>query len=325
MAGNFTIKSKNNLDDIEVGSRIEESDYCTITPGGNFVQFEYHEEVEDCQRNIDIKPGIWCVVKKNNELRVETTDFNQDKILDQYVKTKEVEDCIDCFFQNLHLYPEFGIELPKRNLLLYGPAGSGKSTALTQIVKKYANLHDTAILVWHTSVWDSYDMKRLIKRLNYLNVNKLILIAEDLGGIEQADARKASDSSLLSLLDNAEKVFIIPTCIIATTNYPEMFMANIGDRPGRFDDKIEIGFPDKDARVTLLKFFTKDTADEESIKLIQSKECSNFTPAHIRESYIRSRLKSKKLSDCIKEIVKEQKKYSKGFTEFQSTGLGFGE
>jgi SpoVK/Ycf46/Vps4 family AAA+-type ATPase len=319
----FKVKDKKELEKLEIGDRIEESDYSTLTPNGYFVQLEYVEEEEEAEK-VAMKPGIWCVVKKNNNLTVEKTDFFKDDILEEYIKTKEIEDCVDCFFENLHVYAELKIELPKRNVLLYGTAGGGKSTSLTKIAKKYSADGNTAILVWHTSAWESYDVKNLIKRFDYQGVDKFIVIAEDLGGVEKESAKIASDSSLLSLLDNTEKTFTIPTCIISTTNYPEMFMANIANRPGRFDDKIEVGLPNKQARVDLLKFFAKEYVTDEAIKMIESDKCKTFSPAHIKEAYIRSRLKKKTLVDCINEIIKEQLKYNKGFQEVASLGLGFG-
>jgi len=42
--------------------------------------------------------------------------------------------------------------------------------------------------------------------LEYDGVDKLILVVEDIGGVEQKEVSRPSDSSLLSLLDNQKKL-----------------------------------------------------------------------------------------------------------------------
>jgi SpoVK/Ycf46/Vps4 family AAA+-type ATPase len=93
------------------------------------------------------------------------------------------------------------------------------------------------------------------------------------------------------------------------------------NRSGRFDDKIKVGYPDAEARKALLKFFSKDKADEESVALIGSNTCAEFPPSHIRECYIRSRLHEKPLLSVIKELAAEIAKFKKAFSE--QKGMGF--
>lgn len=310
--GYFLIKSNKKLDELPVNTRIEESDFSTLTPSGSFVQLEYVDEDENL-RKYEVKPGLWCIGKGKTGLALQPTSFVVDSILEEFVSTKEIEEIVDCFFNNLPLYAEFGIEVPKRGILLYGPAGGGKSTTITKVVNKYVLDGKTAVVVWHTAKWESYQIKDLFKSFNFAGVEKLILIAEDLGGVEAENSRMRSDSSLLSLLDNQEKTFIIPTCIIATTNFPEMFLGNITNRSGRFDDKIEVGFPPADARKKLLAFFSKNTATEEELGLIVSDKCKEFVPASVREVYIRSRLRKKSMLAIIKDMIAEQEIFKNDF------------
>jgi len=318
--GEFVVKKITDLQDAKVGDKFPESDYATTLSNGKFVQMEFVSG--ECERSkIPIKPGIFKIVNTMAGLDIEKTSFTADKILDQYVQTKEIEDCIDTFFDNLEVYKEFGIEVPKRNIFLFGPPGNGKSTAITKTCNKYANDNKTAIVIWHTSVFESHSVKNIIQSFEYIGVERIIIIAEDLGGVEAEGSRMNSDSSLLSILDNAEKTFTIPVCIIATTNFPSMFLGNVLDRPGRFDDKIKIGYPSKDARIELLRFFSNKTCTQADETLISSKACESFSPAHIRESYVRSRLKKKTIEQCIDEIIQEKKNFNKAFEESGSMGL----
>ncbi len=318
--GHFKVKSKKSLDDLKVGDRIEESDYATLTPKGNFVQLEYIEEDKEEISSI-IKPGIWAFKYENNKLALTKTQFILDKILEDFVHTKEITDKIDCFFKNIQVYYDYGFEVPKRGVLLYGPPGTGKTTVITKIANTYVKTGNTAILVWNTDKYEAHEVKRFIKNLKYEGVEKLILIVEDVGGVEIDEVKIRSDSALLSLLDNQEKTFKIPVLILATTNFPEVFMGNLTNRPNRFDDKIKLGFPDAEARKKLFEFFAKDKADDKCKKEIESNRSREFSPAHIREVVIRSAIYNKPILDVIKEIQKEIELYKKQFQEKSPLGL----
>lgn len=327
--GFFTVKSKVNLSDLELNARIEESDYSTLTPDGTFVQLEYHEADEASIPDFIVKPGTWVITHNQAQgMFLVPTSFVQDKILEDFVHTKHITDKIDLFFEKIQVYYDMGFEVPKRAALLYGPAGTGKSTAITKVAKQYNSDGKTAIIVWPTSKYEAQQVKDFIKSFKYEHVDRLIMIIEDVGGVEVENAPRGmkSDSSLLSLLDNQEKTFTIPVFIIATTNFPEMFLANLTNRPNRFDDKIEVGFPEAKFRSALLKFFTsgekiKD-ATEEDLALIQEKKAEKFSPAHIREIVIRGMIYDRDYSDIINEMIKEVKTFENDFQKPKEQSLG---
>lgn len=312
--GHFRVKSVKKLEDLKEGDVINESDYSTITMDNKFLQLEYVEEDQKLSP-YPCKPGIWAIKKTLEGLKLYETSFNGDKVLESFINTKDVTDKIDCFFRKLHVYTDLGFDVAKRAALLWGPAGTGKSTAISLISKKYAADNETAIVIWHTDKIESFQVKDFIKSFEYVGVKKLILIAEDIGGFEKEQSRHHSDSSLLSLLDNQEKTFNIPVFILATTNYPENFMGNLTNRPNRFDDKIEFGFPEAKYRRELLKFFLKRDLDEKEVELIESSVTKEFSPAHIREAVIRSLLHDKSIEAAIREISKEIEIYNQGFSK----------
>lgn len=322
--GHFTVKKITPLVDLKLGEILPESDYSAITPDNKFVQLEYVND--ETKQRVDATPGIFSVQVSPGEGPIlKKTTFVNDRILEEFVHTKEIDERIGCFFSRLDIYKKHGIEVPKRNVLLYGPPGSGKSTALIKIANKYASDGKTLVVIYPTDKIDSYEIKSFIKRFNYVGVEKLILIVEDIGGVEIDQVKMRSDSSLLSLLDNQEKTFSLPTLIIATTNFPEIFLGNIMNRPGRFDDKIEVDYPSGEQRRQLLMFFTKDSASEEAQKLVQDNKTKKFSPAHIKEAIIRSELYDRPLHVIIDEMLKEIALYEKAFSKQRSMGLGFGE
>lgn len=312
--GYFKLKAKTKISDIKPDDKIEESDFCTLTNEGDFIQLEYVDN-EEIKKEYDVKPGVW-VIQANQErgMFLEKTSFVNDKILKEFLLTKEIVSKVDMFFNRLHVYAKHGIEIPKRNGLLYGPPGTGKSSSITEVVEKYSKDNKTAIVIWPTTKFKAFNVKDFIKTFNYIEgVERLIFIAEDIGGTEYDMGKMESNSSLLSLLDNQEKTFKIPVYILSTTNFPETLLSNLGNRYGRFDDKIEVGYPSAEQREALYNFLSDRNKDEETIKYLKSGECAEFTPAHIREVIIRSDLHDKEHLIVMKEINKEVKLYKNEF------------
>jgi hypothetical protein len=314
--GKFTVKSIVPLNDVVVGQEFPESDFVAHAPNGNFVQFEYHDDDENKIPTTSVTPGIWEVVKTLRGLELQPTEFTKDNLLEQFVNTQQIERIVECFIKNIHLYKTLGYDVAKRSIMLMGPPGTGKSTAIGKVCTKYANDKSTAVIIWHTDKFESHEIKDFIKGFQYNNgVEKIILVAEDLGGVEIENRRMGSDSSLLSLLDNSERTFTIPTLIITTTNFPEMFMSNIMNRYGRIDDKIKVNYPPASARSELLQFFCGNTATPEEIKLIESDDCKEFPPAFLKEVFIRSKLRDMSMKDVIGEIIDEVKEHKNAYQE----------
>jgi transitional endoplasmic reticulum ATPase len=73
-------------------------------------------------------------------------------------------------------------------------------------------------------------------------------------------------SQLLSLMDGMNELGRV--CVIATTNRPSALDPALR-RPGRFDHEIEIGLPDAEARLHILRIHTKDMPAEPELDLEQ--------------------------------------------------------
>lgn len=312
--GHFKVKAITDLNTAKLEDVISESDYSTLTPEGKFVQLSYVEDQKDPDP-YKIEPGIYTIMNNMSGFYVEKTSFTQDNLLEDFINTKEIEEKADCFFRNVDKYKELGFEIAKRAMLLHGPAGTGKSSAIAKVCNKYVNIGRTAVVIFQTEKYEAYQVKDFIKTFSYVNVDRLILIMEDVGGTEMEEVRKASDAGLLSLLDNNEKTLKIPTLIIATTNFPEALMANLTNRPGRFDDKIRANYPKAEARVKLASFFSKRELDENERHLLEGKAAEFLSPAHIKEALVRSVIHEKTLLDTLKEVIEEIKEYQKAFKE----------
>jgi SpoVK/Ycf46/Vps4 family AAA+-type ATPase len=322
-SGHFIVKKVTNLSEVKEGDLIPESDYSSLTSDNKFVQLKYVETKSE-GTPYKVEPGIFTVMSSAAGLFLEKTSFTKDEILNDFVNTQEIEDKASCFFRNVHKYKEMGIDVAKRNMLLWGPPGTGKTTALAKVCNKYVDEGKTAVVIFPTEKIEAYQVKDFIKSFEYVGVDRFILIMEDVGGVEMAEVRRSSDSGLLSLLDNQEKTLKIPTLIIATTNFPEVFMSNLTNRPGRFDDKIKADYPKKEARVKLAEFFVKRELSEEEKAALLDKAANEFSPAHIKEAVIRSVIHEKTLQAAIKEVTKEIKEYKDAF-EQRAEKFGFNQ
>ena len=120
--GSFKLLKITDLQSLSDDTVIPESDYSVTTPDGKFIQFAYIEETKQSP-TYSVNPGTWKIVKTLQGYVLEKTSFVKDSILEEFTNTKKIEEAVSCFFSNLHLYKEFGIEVPKRGVLLYGPPG----------------------------------------------------------------------------------------------------------------------------------------------------------------------------------------------------------
>lgn len=321
MAGQFEVIKVTDMDSVKETDVLPESDFAMMNGKGQFVQMKFHEK-ETGRKPVVAKPGVYTIIKTMAGLMLEKTEFTQNNVLREFVNTKEILEKCTTFFSRLHVYEKYKI-FPKRGLLLYGPPGTGKSTAIAEIANSVKDNEEYFVLVWHTDVIDAGDVKDFIKNLEFQGPTKMILVVEDIGGIEVDNARIRSESSLLALLDNQEKSFKIPVFIMATTNYIENFMGNLTNRPGRFDEKIKVGFPDAAARKQLIKHYDTDNlVDDTALEKIASKACDEFTPAQLQEIIVRSDLSGKNPNEVIDDMVGDIKKYNKNFAD--NAGNKFG-
>lgn len=322
MKEGFKISKVTPLDTLKEGDLLPVSDFAQLSPGGNFVQMEYFES-KDHVDTYEVTPGVFTIKKGGGGFKLEPTSFVKDQILSTFVNTEQITKSINMFFTRLDVYKKHGIEIPKFSLFLYGAPGTGKSTSISTVAEKYGVDGKTAFIIWPTDKYEAYLIKDFIKTFTYNGVDRLIFIVEDIGGTEQDQVKQRSDSSLLSLLDNQEKTFKIPVCIIATTNFPEMFLGNLTNRPGRFDVKVEVGYPAPAERVQLLQFFAKDAITDESIKMMQGSETNEFSVAHIKHVVLFADLYNIPIHEMCKRTIAEIKLFKKEFSKKNST-MGFG-
>ena len=319
----FKVKSISTMKDVKTGDKIPESDFSLFTSDDRFIQFEYVDV--DNTENYPVKAGIWCVaVDEQRQFCLRKSSFVSEPMLEDYIHTKEISDKINAFFSKKAVYEKYGI-FPKRGMLLHGPAGLGKSCTISKLCREYDGRKDATIVIWHTDKYDASDVKSFIKRFSYAEgVDKLILVIEDVGGVEyKGSGKMPSSSSLLSLLDNVEQTFIVPTMILATTNYPENMLENLTNRPQRFDDVIAVKPPSADFREKFLDFFSQGAAETKVKNKIREKKYEKLAIAHIKEIVIRAAIYDLSLDVALDQIHEQSTKAQNEFVDKRKLGMGF--
>jgi len=317
MSGMFKFKKATNLQLHNDSLQIEESDFSIMTPNGQFLQFDYEYDKSKEDNNYKVEPGIFAIASENMRIILKKTSFTAQRVLEESVSTKEITNKINTFFNKIDVYRKYGLD-PKRALLLYGAPGCGKSVVISKVCEEYAKDNSTLIVIWPSDKFEARDVKAFLKSFNYEanSITKLILVIEDLGGVENADGpRRYSESSLLSLLDNVEKTFSVPTMIIATTNHPEKFLENLTDRPQRFDDVMEVKAPSGEFRAKFLDFFSQGDASIAAQDMVKDKKFDGFSVAHIKEIVIRAALMDISIEDSILQIHAQSSNAKKGFAK----------
>lgn len=321
-SSHFKVKSVVDMKDAKEGEKIPESDFSLFTSDDKFIQFEYVDEGQT--ETYPVKAGIWYItLDESRQFCLKSSSFVSEPMLEEYTYTKNISDKIHAFFSKRSAYEKYGI-FPKRGILLYGQPGTGKSATISKLCREYDGRHDTAVVIWHTDKFEASDVKAFIKRFEYQKpVDKLILVIEDVGGCEyQGSNKMPSNSSLLSLLDNVEKTFSIPTMILATTNYPENMLENLTNRPQRFDDVISVKPPSSDFRERFLTFFSQDGADEKVKAKIREKKYEKLSIAHIKEVVIRAAIYDISLNEALDQILEQSTKAQHDFMDKRKLGMG---
>jgi AAA family ATPase len=159
-----------------------------------------------------------------------------------------------------HLFVRFGMK-PPRGVLLYGPPGTGK-TLLLRAIANETQAH--VLTVNGPSVLSKYQgetentlrgifTEAYERQPSIIFIDEIDALAPKRGG-ENESALDVTDgrvvATLLTLMDGMEGSGRV--VVVAATNRPNAIDPALR-RPGRFDKELEIGIPDANARLEILR------------------------------------------------------------------------
>lgn len=176
------------------------------------------------------------------------------------------------FWASKERYARHGL-VYKRGVLLWGPAGSGKTVTAQLLIQEIVNVHEGIVVVCtHPEL--------CVLALKFIRAieptRPLIVLLEDLD-----EMIRHGEHTLLAMLDGEHQTDNV--VYVATTNHPERLGARIVNRPSRFDERIYVGMPSALARRSyLLKTTQADPLSETEMDR-WCNDTESLSIAHLRE------------------------------------------
>lgn len=251
-----------------------EVDICfAYTTGFDFAAFWQEVEEEYYQR------GIYKKAKISADFRfLELPELNFGDV----VLTKDQDHLLTRnilkYVENIHVYQENGLP-SSRGILLTGPPGTGKTLTCNVIIQ---DLDSTVIYICRNAIKDTGQISQLYELARKLSPTLVIIEDIDtLGGIDREDTDHPLLGEFLNCLAGVEENQGVIT--LATTNYPQNLDWALADRPGRFDVRIDFGYPNEKVRENiLLKYLEPLKTKGIKVKEI-AKKTEGFSGAYLRE------------------------------------------
>ena len=181
-----------------------------------------------------------------------------------------VREAVELPITHPEIFKKMGIR-PHKGILFYGPPGTGK-TLLARAVANESGAHFIAVSGPEilNKFWGQSEAKlRSIFSEAKAKAPAVVLFDEIDSFASSRDAMSESFeatlvSQLLSLMDGLNDLGQV--CVIATTNRPSALDSALR-RPGRFDHEIEVGLPDAEARLHILKIHAKGMPTDPDLDL----------------------------------------------------------
>lgn len=219
-----------------------------------------------------IPPGIYVLGEDNQGPFLEEAIFPTDDLIKfPDGPIEKVMDWAERFWASKQAYKDLGL-LHKTGILLWGPAGCGKSSAIKLLIQDMIDREGVILITDRPRIMPV--AFRLIRDIE--KERPIINIIEDIDD----KMREYEDSTvILAMLDGEHQTDNVLQ--IATTNYPERLEERITQRPGRFDLIMKMDLPSKNARRIYLSHFPSVGGDQKKLDKIVN-DTDGLGIAHLR-------------------------------------------
>lgn len=240
-----------------------------------------------------IPSGAYKIICKRDEWRVMPVSINNDELYSfSNDITSKMLDEVQLFWDKKHIYEEHKLT-HKRGVLLFGPAGSGKSSIISMLTEQIIKNDGLVFIATSASEFISLAecLNPIVRKIE--KDRPVITIIED---VDQIITAMNGDSQLLDFLDG--KTSINHHLVILTSNNTTDLSAALL-RPSRIDMCVEIAGPSEEVR--LLYFQKKGITDEELLKEYVDKT-EGFSFAELKEVFIGTQILGKEIDNVIEQI-----------------------
>lgn len=279
------------------------------TPSGPlFISDE--TKIELGKENIDVVPGNkdktgYSPEVASEEEKDESRRIRYEDIGGLNRELDEIREVVELPLTHPELFEKVGVEPPK-GILLYGPPGTGKTLIAKAIANetksKFISISGPEIVSKYYGESEQHLREKFEEAEN--NAPAIIFI-DEIDSIApkrsetQGETERRIVAQLLTLMDGMKSRGRV--IVIATTNRPDSIDEALR-RGGRFDREIEIGVPDKEGRLQILKIHTKnmplslpktDDSEKNGQNKTENSDANNISEAadeEITESDIEGRM-----------------------------------
>ncbi len=197
----------------------------------------------------------------------EKTDKPLDILEESY---KVIKKDFDKFISLEEKYKENGFEF-NRAILLYGEPNCGKK----YISRKISEGFDGITIYFE----DPVEVLKIVSLIKMNDVNKKILLISDDIALMSEKYGVIAVTNLFKSRDNSDGIYII-----CTTNYEDKISEYLSDRPGIFEEKFFVDYPNKLDREKYIKFiFSKFEIKVTSKKILKiTNDTDGLSLGHIK-------------------------------------------
>lgn len=257
-----------------------------------------------------LPPAIYTLSESGGVIYFNRTNVLTDNLieLDDSAALRVIAG-IEKFWESKAKFDRFGI-LFKRGILMWGPAGSGKTATVNMLMRDLVNRGGMVVLVQSPSIaiQGLHELRRIEPD------RPIIIVLED---IEEMISNHG-EHGLLGLLDGEHQVSNV--VVLATTNYPEMLGERIINRPSRFDEVILVDMPSAKARHRYLRHVLKDTVPEEELaKWVEATD--KLSIAHLRELIVATQCLDRPYDEVVSRLRRMKVRPSSERRNKQDTGF----
>ena len=223
-----------------------------------------------------IPAGIYEIDNDNSGWFLSKVKFPSDNLLRlPGMPIEFILSQIDTFWKREKMFKDTGL-LHKRGILMYGPAGCGKTSIIRLLCDDIVKRDGIVIMVTNCRLAET-----ALGGIRQIEPRRPILtIIEDIETFMGPSDESSSARALLALLDGETQVDHIVH--LATTNKPEQLEERIVKRPGRFDLVVGMNHPVAEARKAYLYNILKDHVTEKELQEMVD-ETEGLGLAHLRE------------------------------------------